>query len=159
VILESELSTYVLSNHMFEIIKAIVQLVSYLVAALAALGALLTYRSNSRRERAKWAIQVYEKFFESNAYKEMRNKLDCASDAAEVQQLVQQKPPAFTDYLNFFEMIAFIAETKQLSKRDALSLFQYYLQCLKRHSTVMNYVNDKEKGFEKLSGFLRKTEL
>jgi hypothetical protein len=47
----------------------------------------------------------------------MREKLDCASDAVEVQELVQQEPPAFTDYQNFFETVAFIAETKQLRKR------------------------------------------
>jgi hypothetical protein len=36
----------------------------------------------------------------------MREKLDCASDAVEVQELVQQEPPAFTDYQNFFETVA-----------------------------------------------------
>ncbi len=45
----------------------------------------------------------------------------------------------FTDYLNFFEMVTFLADTGQLSKKDLLRLFRYYLLCLKRHRVVMNY--------------------
>lgn len=123
---------------------------------IAAVAALWTYRSNSRRERAKWAVQLYDKFYETDHYKPIREKLDCAPDAAaDVVQLVTQESAEFTDYLNFFEMVSYLAKSRQLSKDDVLSLFQYYLQCLKRHDSVINYLENKDKGFEQLSGFLK----
>lgn len=152
-------SGFVLSESTFQFWKSLAEIASFGVGMLAAIGALLTYRSNSQRERAKWAVQLYEKFYEGDRYKEMRDRLDCTSDAADVQKLVSQEPSIFTDYLNFFELVTFLAETKQLSKDDVLRLFQYYLHCLKRHKVVMKYINNKDKGFEQLSEFFNKTEL
>jgi hypothetical protein len=133
-----------------------VQFLSYCVAMIAAIGALWTY---SQRERAKWAVQLYEKFYEGEVYKAVRNQLDCTPNATEVVQLVTQESSEFTDYLNFFEMVCFLAKTRQLSTKDVLSLFQYYLRCLKQHTAVMEYLNNKEKDFEQLSQFLRNTKL
>lgn len=125
----------------------------------AAVVAAITYASNSRRERAKWAVQLYEKFYESDRYKEMRESLDCDSDGELVLRYVGQESAAFTDYLNFFELVTFLTESKQLSKADVLRLFQYYLHCLKRHTSVMKYVDDEDKGFEQLRRFLSKPEI
>ena len=130
-----------------------------LAGGIAAFAAAWTYWSNSKRERAKWAVQLYDKFYESDRYKKMRDELDCAPDEDAVQEHVRLESAAFTDYLNFFELVTFLAETTQISKKDVLRLFQYYLHCLKRHRAVMNYLNDKDKGFEQLRGFLNKTEL
>ncbi len=148
-----------MTNGWIEIWKAVAQPLYYTVAIVAAFGAYLTYRSNSRRERAKWAVQLYDKFYEGTRYKAVREQLDCASDSADVQKLVRDETPEFTDYLNFFELVAFLAETKQLSKDEVLRLFDYYLKCLKKHSAVVAYLNTKEKGFEQLNAFLIKTEL
>ena len=139
--------------------KAIAEIISYVLGIGAAVVAAKTYASNSRRERAKWAVQLYEKFYESDQYKTMREALDCDPDEELVLQHVRQEGTEFTDYLNFFELVTFLTESKQLSQSDVLKLFQYYLHCLKRHKTVMKYVNDKDKGFEQLSGFLGKTEI
>lgn len=98
-------------------------------------------------------------FYETDHYKPIREKLDCKSDAADVVELVTQEQAAFTDYLNFFEVVSFVASTHQLSEKDVLSLFHYYLRCLKRHTLVMKYLFDKGNGFEHLSGFLKKTGL
>ncbi|HUY81395.1 MAG TPA: hypothetical protein VMU92_06695 [Acidobacteriaceae bacterium] len=137
-----------------------IQFLYYCVAIIAAIVALWTYRSNSRRERAKWAVQLYDKFYETDHYKPIREKLDCGPDtAADVVQLATQESPEFTDYLNFFEMVSYLAKSKQLSKNDVLSLFQYYLQCLKKHDAVMTYLNNKENGFEQLRKFLRDNNL
>jgi uncharacterized protein YdiU (UPF0061 family) len=149
----------VLTEHTLELGKSAAQLVSYCIGGVAAIGALLTYRSNSQRERAKWAVQLYDKFYEADHYKVMRDKLDYSSGASEIKQLVDEESSAFTDYLNFFELVTFLAETKQLSKSDVLRLFQYYLRCLKQHTAVMDYLNDSGKGFEQLSRFLNGTKL
>lgn len=44
----------------------------YLVAALAAMGAFWVYRGNSRLERSRWAASLYEKFYERDHLKRMR---------------------------------------------------------------------------------------
>jgi hypothetical protein len=46
--------------------KAITELVSSAAGAIAAIVAVITYRNNAKRERAKWAVQLYEKFYEES---------------------------------------------------------------------------------------------
>lgn len=135
------------------------QIGSYCVATAAASVAAFTYRTNSRRERAKWAVQLYEKFFEEGRYKAVRELLDCEANATDVADAVREEDSDFTDYLNFFEMVMALVETRQLSKADVLRLFQYYLQCLKRHDNVMRYLDDRTKGYESLRDFIEKTEI
>ena len=135
--------------------KTGLQLAYYSVAMVASIWALWTYRANSRRERAKWAVQLFEKFYEKDSYKTVRDLLDCSPDDAAVKEIVGQEVQDFTDYLNFFELVAILVAAKQLSKSDELSLFHYYLRCMKRHTLVMKYVNDPEKGYEGLRELLR----
>jgi hypothetical protein len=141
-----------------EICKDIAAIASYVVGALTLVVGVLTYRGNSKRERAKLAYQLYEKFYEADRYKDVRDTLDCDADDPVVTELVAQQRPSFTDYLNFFEFITLLAETKQLLRSDVQTLFQYYLGCLRRHTKVMNYVNDDTKGFEQLKKFLNETQ-
>ena len=139
--------------------KAIAELVSFVVGAIAAVIAVMTYRNNAKRERAKWAVQLYEKFYEEDRYKKMRDKLDGTQNAEEIEALVEEEPAEFTDYLNFFELVTFLAKTRQLSESDVLSLFHYYLRLLKGQKAVMKYLNNQKNGFEQLSGFLKRTKL
>ncbi len=139
-------------------LKAVLQLASYVVAIFAAIVALQTYLANSRRERAKWAVQLFEKFYESDHYKEVREKLDSTADQPPVKELVKQEGAEFTDYMNFFELVAYLAATKQLSSSDVMTLFEYYLRTMKRHRSVMDYLNRREKGFERLSTLLNSTD-
>jgi hypothetical protein len=140
-------------------LRGLLQAASYFVAIVAAILALLTYRANSQRERAKWAVQLYEKFYESDRYKEIRDQLDSTADEPAVKELVKQEGAGFTDYLNFFELVAYLAATKQLSSTDVMALFHYYLRSLKRHRSVVNYLNEREKGFERLSKLLNSADL
>jgi uncharacterized protein YdiU (UPF0061 family) len=125
-------SLYLAISPVYEGWKEAAQAAYYIAAIVAAAGALLTYIQNSRRERAKWAVQLYEKFYETQRYQEMRDRLDCKADCDEIRTLIEQEPSAFTDYLNFFELVTFLAESKQVPKSDVLRLFQYYLGCLKK---------------------------
>jgi len=135
------------------------QLASYIVGIVLAVLAFLTYRTNSLRERARWAVQLYEKFYEKKDYKCLRGALERDADPKAVQELVRKESAEFTDYLNFFEMVTGLAETKQLSRDDVLRLFQYYLQCLKRHDAVMRYINDPRNGYETLREFLAEVQM
>jgi hypothetical protein len=130
-----------------------VETVSYIVAIVAAAGASWTYHRNSQRERAKWAVQLYEKFYEENRYKAMREAFDCDANSAEAQSIVEEEQTAFTDYLNFFELVCILVRNKQLRKADVLDLFQYYLGCLARHKAVVDYIGTH--GFEQLDRFLK----
>jgi hypothetical protein len=128
----------------------LVQVVSYIAGVFAAFWAVLVYRSNSRRERARWAESLYSRFYEKEELKRVRDLLDCTAGDPQVAQLVTVESSAWTDYLNFFEFVAYLQSSKQLSRKDVEALFSYYLGCLKRHPNVVGYIRNKEKGYEYL---------
>ena len=122
--------------------------------ALAAGFAAFVYRRNSALERAKWASSLYEKFYEATTLKQMRDRLDCLNELDSVNEIVIREEPAFTDYLNFFEFIAFLKASRQLKDSEIEALFGYYLNCLKRHDRVKQYISNPENGYEGLAKLL-----
>jgi len=131
--------------------KEAIQILSSIAGIVAAFWALWVYGNNSRRERARWAESLYTRFYEKPELKTIRDQLDCAAGDATVARLVTEETPALTDYLNFFEFVAYLQSSKQLSGTDVQALFGYYLDCLRRHKDVVGYIRNKEKGFEYLS--------
>ena len=88
-----------------------------LLALVTAFVAYRVYRFNSRLERAKWLNTLYEKFYEKNELKKVRDILDCdSSESPVVEELVRSESKEFTDYLNFFEFIAVLSKSKQLAE-------------------------------------------
>ena len=132
----------------------VVQILSYLAGAAAAVSAVFVYRNNSRRERARWVESLYSRFFEKSELKQVRDALDCDSDDAKVNALVTEESSGWTDYLNFFELVAYLRESKQLAAEDVKALFEYYIGCLKRHRVVVDYIRDETKGFKYLRRLL-----
>jgi len=120
-----------------------------LAVGLAALVAVFTYRRSVRMERAKWIKDLYEKFYERTDLKVVRDLLD-AQDPQSVQRLVQEESSAFTDYLNFFEFLGYLRASKQITKRELLQLFEYYLRRIEENPPVLAYINDPSKGYEHL---------
>ncbi len=62
-----------------------------------------------------------------------------------------------THYLNFFEHVehvAIFAGSKQLRTDDVEASFCYYLNCLKNNEKVREYINNEDKGYEKLKAYL-----
>lgn len=133
--------------------KVIPQTAYYVVAIIAAIWALVVYRRNRRLEQAKWLSTFYDKFYETEKYKTVRELLD-SSKTDEIAGMVENEDPAFTDYLNFFEHVAIFAGSKQLRTDDVEASFCYYLDCLKTHEKVRNYINKPDKGYEKLKAYL-----
>jgi hypothetical protein len=133
-----------------------VQILSYMAAAAAAVSAVFVYRNNSRRERARWVEDLYSRFFEKGELKQVRDILDCNSDDEKVNALVTEEGSAWTDYLNFFELVAYLQESKQVAAVDVKALFEYYIGRLKRHRAAMDYVRDETKGFKYLRQLLHK---
>jgi hypothetical protein len=132
--------------------------IHYWAPTVAALGTLIVgmsafwiYRRNSRLERARWAAELYKEFYQKVELKSVRDKLDCSTDADEVNQLVISETTEFTDYLNFFEYVLFLMNSKQLKRSEIEILFGYYLKCLQRHASVRNYIADPRSGYEGLA--------
>jgi len=128
----------------------VIQAASSIAGITAAFWALWVYRNNSRRERARWAESLYSRFYEKEELKQVRDMLDCDLGDPHVSELVAQESAAWTDYLNFFEFMAYLQSSKQLSRRDVEALFSYYLGCLKKHPEAAAYIRNPAKGYENL---------
>jgi hypothetical protein len=137
-----------------EIVYMIAGAISAVGTVLAAVFAAFVYQRNSTFERAKWAWSLYEKFYEGTTLKQVRDKLDCINDLDSVNEIVIREESAFTDYLNFFEFIAFLRISKQLKGSEIDALFGYYLDCLNRHDRVKRYIANPENGYEGLARLL-----
>ena len=137
-----------------ETVYMVAATISAVGTALAVGFAAFAYRRNAALERAKWALGLYEKFYEATTLKEMRDKLDCSNNSDSMIEIVINLDPAFTDYLNFFEFIAFLKSSKQLKDSEIAALFGYYLDCLKRHDRVEQYISNPENGYEGLRALL-----
>jgi hypothetical protein len=65
-------------------------------------------------ERATWLSSLYSKFSEAPDLKRIRKVLDDNSaDAPEVEELVRSEDSDLTDYLNFFEFMAYLTDRRQ----------------------------------------------
>ncbi len=139
-----------------EIVSRIVlPTIAIVIGAVGGEMGVYAYWRNSQTRRAEWLFGLYEKFYESEHYKQVRRILDyepedefrklCDSlagngDAEFSEQLV--------DYLNFFEFVASLWAMKQLSLEEIRMLFQYYLELNARHEPVRQFI--KTQGFENL---------
>ena len=137
-----------------EIVSMIASTFSAVGTVLAAGFAAFVYYRNSAFDRAKWASSLYEKFYEATTLKQLRDRLDCSRDSDFVNEIVIREEAAFTDYLNFFEFIAFLKASKQLKDSEIEVLFGYYLDCLNRHDRVKQYISNPENGYEGLAKLL-----
>jgi hypothetical protein len=138
----------------WESVRTFIQSGSSVAGIIAVFWALWVYHNNSRRERARWTESLYARFYERTELKAVREMLDCKSGSAEVSSLVAEEPAALTDYLNFFEFMAYLEKSRQLSKADMKALFDYYLKCLSRHKELSAYIQDPQDGFENLRRIL-----
>jgi len=141
--------------------KDLIQTIYYVAGIVASLGtvsaafiALRVYNRNSWLERARWASELYKSFYQEEQLKQVRDKLDCANGSADVNQLIVEEASEFTDYLNFFEYIAFLGNSKQLLDSEINDLFGYYLGCLERHENVRAYIANADTGYELLAALL-----
>ena len=127
--------------------------ISSLLAAAGVLGAVRIYYRKVALERATWLSSLYSKFYEAPDLKRIRKVLDDnPPDSPQVEELVRNEDPDLTDYLNFFEFMAYLEARSQLNRRDVVALFDYYLRLLSKHKDVRRYVLDDRNGY----GYLKK---
>ena len=135
-------------------------------AVYAAIQAVREYKARTRMETARWTTELFHKFYEEGqGYRLVRQKIDY-DDLSEIFALIYKGDgehsqeerdllDKFTDYLNFFEYIAYLLERKQLDRSDVDAMFEYYLKRmgqLKNSKELGEYI--KESGFERLHALL-----
>jgi hypothetical protein len=126
----------------------------------SAIWAIKIYWRNSAIERARWLSSLYSKFYEQADLKGIREILDSESPtSAEIRRLVEEQEARFTDYLNFFEFMAYLNECDQLSQKDVRALFHYYLRAIWKHEAVQKYVLDDRNEYHYLKKLLPKLTL
>lgn len=120
--------------------------------------AALNYRSQTKIKRAEWLKSLFEKFFETPGYKEVRIWLDYGklheklTIANETERMKNEEQ--FTDFLNFFEFIGIFSSEKLLTYKQVNNVFDYYLKKIKADPDCMGWI--RQYGFEKLEAMLKK---
>lgn len=120
-------------------VKDVVQIAVFVFGIWGAFQAYRTYRANSRLEQARWTVRMYEKFFEQRDLKAVRDALDCPPNSSNAAALVEGEPAELTDYLNFFELLAILWESKQMGTAAIEDMFGYYLDCIQRQHVLVSY--------------------
>lgn len=134
------------------------QLIAWIAALVAVIVAVVNYRYATRLKQAEWLKSLFEKFFESPTYKEVRVWLDYGTlhehltvgDAAKRQGNEEK----FTDFLNFFEFIGVLYSRGHLSFGQVYDVFDYYLKKIAADADCREWID--QYSFEKLKALLSK---
>ena len=127
--------------------------VTLLVGGAAALIAARGYKSNAQTRRAEFICRLHKSFFEDKTYRKVRQALDLDDEEA-IAAFVIEESDDFTDFLNFFELVAYLRRQKNLSFDDVEALLGYYLLLLCRKPALRGYIRDRTHGFEELDNLL-----
>jgi len=128
------------------------------------------YIYHTQLDRLKWLQQLFESFYLSERYKSVRQQIDfddikellalLGRSDSEPNQLRREERiqvDSFTDYLNFFEWIAFLESKDQLTFEDVDAMFNYYLKRMVEVDSdkqLRRYIRDQ--GFERLHRLLNR---
>jgi hypothetical protein len=126
------------------------------VAILLSVFALLLsgyslYRS-VRLERAKWAAQLARDFY-GETYREVREALDDQT-GAKIQDYVTRETPRLTEFLNFFELVAYLRNQGQIRQIDLDAMFGYYLEKFRKHPSLTAYIRNPLNSYGELAKLL-----
>jgi hypothetical protein len=126
---------------------------TYVIAIVAALGSLWQYRRNSKRERTRWLFELYQRFYDQNNLKAMRVRIDGGDT-----QFITEGHDNFLladldDFLNFFELIAYLQKRSDLRREEVLVMFEYPLRMIAKDQAVSSYVT--KYGYDELRRLLK----
>lgn len=128
---------------------------SSIVAAVAiAIPAILTYRESLRLRRAEWLHKLFQEYYSATTYRPIRQLLDAPDGRARLSEMLSRLASResrlspeesktlydLTDFLSFFEFIAFLHSEGALSLEDCKVLFHYYLQLLAQQRDVLDFM-------------------
>jgi hypothetical protein len=152
-----------------EILTGIGTIALAFAAYSAGVKAVREYSEQKQTERMKWVSELFHRFYDENrSYRQIRQKIDF-DDLGEIRSLLDRDArgesiadqgerdllDAFTDYLNFFEYIAFLQKKGQVSKDEIKAMFEYYLKRIiqvDQGNKIRRYI--PREGFENLHKLL-----
>jgi hypothetical protein len=129
---------------------------TYVIAILAALGSLWQYRRNSKRERTRWLFELYQRFYDQNNLKAMRVRIDGGDTKFITEGRDNFLLADLDDFLNFFELIAYLQKRDDLLRKEVLVMFEYPLRMIAQDQAVFGYVS--QYGYDELRGLLKELE-
>ncbi len=136
-------------------IKDWVQTLSYVVGAVVALWSVAQYFRNSKRERIRWLFDLYHRFYEDAALKQMRMRIEWGDTSFATEEENRQMMQELDDYLNFFEFIAYLVKRNELEREEVLAMFDYPLRRIAKDNAVSKYIARPEYGYEELRDLLK----
>lgn len=133
--------------------KDCLEIVTYFVGIAVAGGSLWTYRRNSARERTRWLFELYQRFYEQAALRDMRVRIDWGDTA-----FVQEEKDAsllgdLDNFLNFFEFLAYLRKQRELQLREIQAMFAYPLSTISKDKAILAYL--RKYGYEELDALLK----
>jgi len=129
------------------------KIVGALATGLGVLVAAINYLNQTRLKRAEWVKSLFEKFFESSVYKEVRGWLDYDELPDKLSgPNKRENEEKFTDFLNFFEFIGVLYSRRQIKLEEVYEIFDYYLKKIKVDPNCKVWI--ERYGFEKLKALL-----
>ncbi len=140
----------------------VAQIVVYTATTIGILVSAFSYFKNNKVKRGEWLKALYEKFFESDNYKEIRREieydrlnsfLDIDNKGMAQNEINEEK---LVDFLNFFEFISVLQIKKHVSESEVKDLFGYFITALKKNEFIRKYI--QQFGFENLDKILIKYE-
>ena len=139
---------------------SLLKILGFVLAAVTAASAALTYQKNARTKAAEFLLSLHKAFFVDTTYSGMKALLDCDTpgDEANLSEVVRAETTEFTDFLNFFELVAYFESIETLSHEDVEALLGYYLDRLSKKVVVRKYVRDSSHSFEHLRLLLTERE-
>lgn len=131
----------------------------YLIPGISAIGTVgvfgysaYVFHKHNNLEKAKWLLNLWEKFFYEKKYSKIRQLFDSPNKFGELVKITSDKEhnleEDFVDYLNFFQFIASLRKSDQLEITEIKMMFDYYLSLIGERECVMDYL--KKNKFDEL---------
>src|SRR5438552_9672142 len=115
-----------------------------IVASVSLIYGIIKYARTLRLQRSEWLHKLFTSFYENSRYKQIRELLDGrhrhAGETAMHAITRLGKETELDDYLNFFEFLAGLKALRQMRRKDVLALFEYWIQRLRSHHEVSDYI-------------------
>jgi len=135
-----------------------VEIIFYVLSLIVFFITYIQYRNSIKVRKSEVVANLYEKFYENEGIKYIRNWIDeDNNDAKKFQEKIKEADALeengrylknfdymVADYLNFFLLITNMVRLKQVEVEDVLNLNKYYLKQL----YLSDYLNEYMKKYD-----------
>ncbi len=138
------------------------QLFTYLAAGGSLIFSAFTYYKNNKVKRGEWLKTLFEKFYEENKFSEVRKHIEYETLniylGVDLNGMCtnMDNEENLVNYLNFFELIAFLKLNGHIEKLEVKSMFGYFIKSLNKDEFIKRYLRQFD--FENLEMLLSEYE-